>query len=113
MTTGASETDGSNAIVTQLSSVLGSNTKGNTTVLVRLLDEGTEVYRPVDAVRVGENTYVLLATVGYAPDDETWEFVPGSHVRCELRDFGGVGEPVAMELVVSVSHRSDADDRPR
>jgi hypothetical protein len=54
-------------------------------LFVRLLDEGTEVSRPTDAVDLGNGLYKLLPTSNYDPDDETWEFLPGSTVRCETR----------------------------
>lgn len=54
-------------------------------IYVRLLGEGTVVYRPVMAVHQGDGTYRVLATQGYDPEDEQWEFPPGSLVRCEER----------------------------
>lgn len=52
-------------------------------VFVRLLDEGTNVMRPVAAQKVGGGVFHLLETLGYDPEYETWEFLPGSFVRCE------------------------------
>jgi hypothetical protein len=49
-------------------------------VYVELLDEGVEVWRPVEAVDDGD-TFVLPVT---APEGEHWAFSPGSRVRCEL-----------------------------
>ena len=54
-------------------------------VHVRLLNEGTNVSRPTRAVDVGANMYRLLPTSDYSPDDEEWEFRPGTVVRCERR----------------------------
>lgn len=59
------------------------------TVLVRLLDEGTTVYRPVWAARVTAGVYRLETRADYDPGDETWEFPPGSAVVCERRQVGG------------------------
>ena len=60
----------------------------NTSVVdmwVRLLDEGTEVTRPAKAVDLGDGTYRILPTSDYDPDDETWEFPPGTIVASETR----------------------------
>ena len=59
-----------------------SNTE---TVFVRLLDEGTDVMRPVPASRVSNGIYKLLKTDDYDPEYETWEFLPGKRVLCERR----------------------------
>jgi len=67
------------------------------TIYVRLLDEGTTVYRPASAVAEGPATYRLAATEGYDPEDEHWEFPPGSLVRAERRQLDG------DEVLVAVS----------
>jgi hypothetical protein len=61
------------------------------TIYVRLIDEGTEVSRPTEALDLGNGLLELLATPGYDSEDETWEFRPGSVVRCEKRQ-GSSGE---------------------
>jgi hypothetical protein len=61
-----------------------SETKG-TTIFVRLLDEGTEVSRPTEAVDLGNGLLKLVRTPNYDPDDEKWEFPPGSVFRGEKR----------------------------
>jgi hypothetical protein len=38
----------------------------------------------------------LIAPPGYDPDDEDWEFKPGSIVRIELRQFEGADAFVAV-----------------
>lgn len=55
-------------------------------IYVPLLDEGTDVLRPVEATRLAENVYMIL---GVVPDDETWAFPSGSRVRCEPRRAPG------------------------
>jgi hypothetical protein len=60
------------------------------TVYVALLDEGTAVWRPVAAERLGGDLYRL---VGPVPEDERWEFRPDEIVRCAQRKFSG-GEQV-------------------
>eukprot|EP01031_Cornospumella_fuschlensis_P008849 gene8849-10889_t len=42
-----------------------------------MLDEGTDVWRPVSAERLGETTYRLA--VNPAAEDETWIFQPGDN----------------------------------
>ncbi len=54
------------------------------TVFVQLLDEGTVVFRPVPAIRQEDGTYILSKTADYDPEFESWQFVPGSRVVCEL-----------------------------
>lgn len=49
---------------------------------VRLLNEGTEVYRPTTGVLVGDHIFQISATADYDPAIEEWEFPPGTRVRC-------------------------------
>jgi hypothetical protein len=56
------------------------------TVYVALLDEGTAVWRPVAAEKVGPDLFRLLDCV---PVDECWQFEPGEIVRCEARALSG------------------------
>jgi hypothetical protein len=53
-------------------------------VFVALLNEGTEVWRPVDAEHLGGDLYRLL---GLVPDDESWQFQPGDTVHCAAKVF--------------------------
>ena len=58
---------------------------------VRLLDEGTDCSRPTRGVVVGNGLFKLLPTVDYDPNDEHWEFLPGSIVRVqEVRHPDGI-----------------------
>lgn len=50
-------------------------------IYVELLDEGSPVMRPTKGEEVGSGIYRLLPTIDYDPDDEHWEFLPGSIVR--------------------------------
>jgi hypothetical protein len=52
------------------------------TIYVKLLDEGTDVWRPVAAEMINDSIYRL---VGERADGETWEFEAGSMVRVEER----------------------------
>jgi hypothetical protein len=56
------------------------------TIFVALLDEGTDVWRPVQAELVEGSLYRII---GPAPEDELWEFTPGSLVRCREKVFSG------------------------
>ena len=55
----------------------------NAIIYVKLLDEGTDVWRPVDAEEVSEQIYRLVGT----HDDEKWEFETGSSIRVEEHQF--------------------------
>lgn len=68
------------------------------TVYVRLLDEGTDVFRPTLADRTSEGLYKLRPTEDYDPEDEHWEFLPGQIVRCALIKLHGGERLVAFEL---------------
>jgi hypothetical protein len=67
------------------------------TVYIALLDEGTNCWVPVYASPQGDGSFVIH---GDMPDDERWQFRPGSRVLCEPRTFsqGEVGL-VAVKLV--------------
>jgi hypothetical protein len=56
------------------------------TIYVRLMGEGTEVYRPVSAQLVSSSIFVLGGQDTYNPDDEEWEFLPGAKVRVRDKD---------------------------
>jgi hypothetical protein len=54
------------------------------TIYMPLLDEGTDVWRPVDGEPLAGSGYRIL---GSMPEDERWAFQPGTIVRCEWRTF--------------------------
>jgi hypothetical protein len=56
-------------------------------VYVRLLDEGTDVWRPVRATALPDGTFRFQEPSGYDPDAETWEFPPLTKVRCATKKF--------------------------
>lgn len=69
-----------------------SNTKEitmrkNVTVYVRLLDEGTDAWRPVPARLLADGHYEILEIDGGVPSDEKWEFQPGTQVTCRQKEF--------------------------
>jgi len=57
------------------------------TIYMELLDEGVDVWRPVEAERRQDGLYRIVS----GPPDETeaWRFPPGSVVRCEEKTFSG------------------------
>lgn len=68
-----------------------------TTVFVRLLDEGLNVWRPVPAEPLGGDRFRLLMFDDFDGGTETWEFPRHSVVRCKQQLLGGVRWLVAAE----------------
>ena len=62
--------------------------ESETEVNVALLNEGTEVWRPVRAVPFDSETYLLFPDQT-VPESEEWQFLPGQIVRCIHRSFSG------------------------
>lgn len=58
--------------------------KSEVTIYMPFLNEGTDVWRPVQAERVANGQYRI---VGNMPADESWTFAPGSVVICESKVF--------------------------
>ena len=56
------------------------------TVYVALLDEGVDVWRPVQAEHAEGDLYRLKEE---PPDDEVWPFAVGDVVRCQMRTLSG------------------------
>ncbi len=54
-------------------------------IYIQLLGEGTIVYRPVPALKIEDNVYKIEGYNIYDPDDEEWEFLPGTFVIVEER----------------------------
>ena len=54
------------------------------TIYMPLLNEGTDVWRPVRARHVSDDLYCIEQE---AVDDEEWAFAPGSTVICERKTF--------------------------
>lgn len=67
-------------------------------IYVKLLNEGTEVYRPVLAKRINESVYFIPDTAIHDVDDETWEYPPGSRVQVTQRLLSGELKLVATGL---------------
>jgi len=65
------------------------------TIMVSILDEGTEVWRPVHAEILSAGRYRIVSV----PDaDEKWAFGSGAVVLCEERTFEGTPHLVAVSL---------------
>lgn len=86
-----------------MSAAMASSTEIST-IHVRLLDEGTDVWRPVKAQRLGETTYRLADEP--VPVDEVWSFQPGDIVVVEHRQ--GDGDDQAL---IAVARAMDFDER--
>ena len=67
------------------------------TIYIQLLGEGTVVYRPVPAIEISENIYKIKGEKIYDPDDEEWEFLPGTIVKVEQKELEGEKVFVAIE----------------
>jgi hypothetical protein len=66
---------------------------GYSNIYVALVGKGADARRPVKAVQLRENVY-LIVDQPYSRDVETWEFEPGDYVLCELISSNG-GEILA------------------
>jgi hypothetical protein len=66
------------------------------TIYMPLLNEGTDVWRPVAAAHLNHET---LRVIGPMPDDEEWAFPPGSVVTVARQVFAdGSSGTVAVAL---------------
>ena len=63
---------------------------------VQLLDEGVDVWRPVDAEHLGGDRYRLIGAI---PENEVWPFAVGDVVKCEVRRLTDGRVTVAYEKV--------------
>lgn len=69
------------------------------TIYVKLLDEGTSVWRPVNALKDSAGAYTI-ADSETVPADEVWEFTPGQRVVCQYQAFSeGDAKLVAYKAV--------------
>ena len=55
------------------------------TIYIDLPEEGTPTIRQTQGIDLGNGLYKVLPAPDYDPEDEVWEFLPGSIVRCEKR----------------------------
>jgi hypothetical protein len=70
----------------------------STAVHIYLLDEGVDVWRPVDAILVRESVYQISSECAI-PKTESWQFLPGDTVRCEEKRLSRGMCLAAMEKV--------------
>ena len=54
-------------------------------IYIQLLGEGTIVYRPVPALKMEHNIYKIEGYDIHDPEDEEWEFIPGTVVIVKER----------------------------
>lgn len=73
--------------------------EGTVEIYVQLLEEGTPTVRGTQAIPLPNGVYKLLPTPDYDPQDEIWEFLPGSIVQCEARDNWGKEILLAVKQV--------------
>lgn len=65
------------------------------TIYMSLIDEGTDVWRPVLAEELENGIYRIC---GPQPEDESWQFAPGSLVKGEMRKLSGGTRMVACRI---------------
>jgi hypothetical protein len=67
-------------------------------IYVALLHEGTDVWRPVEALEIGDGLFRIVSK-NLKPDIEAWQFITGEIVRCQEKVFSeGLVCLVATEL---------------
>lgn len=66
---------------------------------MRILNEGSEVWRPVFAEQSSEGTFHIL--VQKVPPNEEWEFEPGHYVKVESKVIEGAERLAAVSLVMN------------
>ena len=68
-------------------------------IYVFLLDEGTDVWRPVQAEKIGDNLFRIVS-VNPDPENEKWQFSTGEIVKCEERSLSNSNKCfVAIEKI--------------
>ncbi len=59
-------------------------------VCVQILNEPVELWREIPAQQISDTVYILEGYDLHDPDDECWEFTPGTSVYVEERVLGGL-----------------------
>jgi hypothetical protein len=67
------------------------------TIYVALLDEGIDVWRPVEAERLSPDRYLIIDQ-NYDRGIEGWQFEPGTVARCRKEKRDGRQILVATEV---------------
>lgn len=70
-------------------------------IYVLILNEGIDVWRPVDALQISEGIYKIAESNQYDASDEEWEFRPGDIVLCQERSLDSRIELVAVKKCFS------------
>lgn len=68
-------------------------------IYVALIDEGLDVWRPVDAEYISPDTYKILEKM---PEGEVWEYQPGDIVYCKFQEFSDGMRLVADKKVTNL-----------
>jgi hypothetical protein len=66
-----------------MASSMSVSKRESETIYVPLLGEGIDVWRPVKARRLPDGAYLVLEQ-DYDRDTETWQFEPGTVVKCRV-----------------------------
>jgi len=72
------------------------NITNTVTVYVDLPEEGSPTIRPMQAIDLGNGLFKLLPTSNDDPEDEAWQFSPGTIVRCEKKIYQGKEDLLAV-----------------
>lgn len=75
--------------------------ENTTKIYVELLEEGTPVWRPIDAESQGDGTFLICEQE--VPADEQWQFLPGERVAVEEQERNGEEVLVAVRLAETQS----------
>lgn len=69
-------------------------------IYIYLLNEGTDVWRPIQALQLGDESFSIPQNT-LIPSDEEWEFSPGDTVRCKKKHLSdGKTVLVAYEKLI-------------
>ncbi len=66
-------------------------------IYIDLPEEGSPTIRPTQAIDMGNGVFKVLPTPNYDPEDEVWQFPPGSLVRCKTVKEGNEEYLVAVQ----------------
>jgi hypothetical protein len=66
-------------------------------IYIQLLNEGSVAYRPVSSLEIEKNIFRVDGSEIYNPEDEEWEFPPGTYVIVEKQIRGGEKVLIAIK----------------
>ncbi len=72
-------------------------------IYVKLLGENLEVLRPVEATKVGKNTYKIIS-LNPEPKMEKWEFKKGDVVQCTTKMFSDGEKGIIAKKKISLKY---------